>query len=450
MTRKKLTAIITSYALAACIVAGGLIYRNYQETLSYRRHIDNTYQHAFSELTSAVGEMDSALQKSIYATSPSMISTVCTEIYGKAQAAEMAMSELPFSDYRLEQTASFIAKAGDYAFSLSRKAASGISDDERKNLESMSNAASVLSGNLTQLLADINDGKIRASELSSAVKSAGDSDGAAALPLGDSFSLIENEFPEIPVLVYDGPFSQHIADAEPKLLKGLAEVSEKEAQAIASEFLDLNHGAFDSVGVSEGKLPTYTFRTSADSSETTVEVTRTGGQVIEMHNSRAPASARISPEVGLKIAEKFLKKHGYDSMKDSYWQVNDNIAVYNFAYSQDGVICYQDLVKVSVALDNGNILGFECHGYTVNHYTRNIPEAKVSEEEAMKSVPDSLQVVSHNMAIIPTVGLYERYCHEFVCQNDHEQHYIIYVDAVSGEQANILILLESDSGALTV
>ncbi|MBR2880432.1 MAG: germination protein YpeB, partial [Oscillospiraceae bacterium] len=38
----------------------------------YKMQIANNYQHAFDELVTAVGEMDSALQKSQYATSPAL------------------------------------------------------------------------------------------------------------------------------------------------------------------------------------------------------------------------------------------------------------------------------------------------------------------------------------------------------------------------------------------
>ena len=100
-------------------VLSGFIYVNYQNAETYKRTINNNYQHAFAELVTCVGEVDSSLQKSLYATSPSMVSSVCTEVFGKAMSAQMAMGELPFSSYELEHTAGFITKLGDYAYMLS-------------------------------------------------------------------------------------------------------------------------------------------------------------------------------------------------------------------------------------------------------------------------------------------------------------------------------------------
>ena len=61
-----------------------------------------------------------------------------------------------------------------------------------------------------------------------------------------------------------------------------------------------------------------------------------------------------------------------------------------------------------------------------------------------------LTVLSHQMAVIPTEGKYEVYCHEFKCETESGRHYIIYVNAETGEEEKILILIESESGTLTL
>ena len=145
MKKKKYIIIATSYITAAFLVLGGFLLKSHQDNILYRRYIEHSYQHAFSELVTSMSEIDSALQKSVYATSPSMISSVCTQVYGKAMSAEMAMGELPFSCYELENTAAFIAKVGDYAYSLSRNASNGegYTDEEYENLVSLSKNANL-------------------------------------------------------------------------------------------------------------------------------------------------------------------------------------------------------------------------------------------------------------------------------------------------------------------
>ena len=90
----------------------------------------------FAELTTAVAEMDAALQKSAYATSESLLAQLCTELFGRAMSAQMAIGELPYGNVELAQTASFVAKVGDYAAALSRSNASGggTTEEEKESL----------------------------------------------------------------------------------------------------------------------------------------------------------------------------------------------------------------------------------------------------------------------------------------------------------------------------
>ncbi len=449
---KKRHVILTSYLIAAFIVMGGFIFSNYVRAENYKRHLNNTYQHAFAELVTCVGEMDSALQKSLYAVSPSMVSSSCTEIFGKALSAQMALGELPFSALNLESTASFISTTGDYALMLSKSAAGGraYSDEEFENLSSLSETAGVISNNLIDLYAQIQDGRLTIGELAAAENSAGSADGAASADLGENIKTMESEFPEIPSLIYDGPFSQHITNMSPVLVENMPEISSEEAITIASEFTDIEKSAFTYGGERGGNLPAYMLYAKVNGGELTVEVTKNGGVVLNMTNSRPVGDPTVSVDIAAARAEDFLQAHGFDSMRPSYFTVQDSSVIVNFAYTQDNVICYTDLIKVRVALDNGDVTGFESHGYVMNHSERSIPEATVTTEQAQANISEHLEVLSHNMAIIPSSGKYELFCHEFKCQNEQGAHYIVYVNASTGVEEKILILIEDENGTLVL
>jgi hypothetical protein len=65
----------------------------------------------------------------------------------------------------------------------------------------------------------------------------------------------------------------------------------------------------------------------------------------------------------------------------------------------------------------------------MNHTERTIPKIAVDENTARGKVSPRLKVLSHGMAIIPTSGKNEVFCHEFKCENDDGSHYIVYVNA---------------------
>jgi germination protein YpeB len=453
MRRKKKIVLITSYILAAFAAMGGLALSNYAQAADYKLQLENTYRHAFAELVSSVSELDTALQKSLYATSPELLSAVCTEVYGKALSAQYALSELPFNAYEFENTSGFITKTGDYAFALSKKAGSGEAAGEEtyQNLAKLSEAASVLAANLNELMAEIDKSGIslgRMRELSQEAAKAGDE--ATKDILTDSFTSMEGEFPETPSLIYDGPFSSHIGNLKPKLLEGKNEVTQDEALDIAADFMGISKSILKSDGERGGNLPVYIFYANTDGGTVSIEVTKQGGYVTSAFNSRLVQNALIEPKDAVKIADRFLEKNGYKSMKHSYQLNEKNILVINYAYTKDGVTCYPDLVKVSVALDNGKIVGFESQSYVMNHTERTIPKPAVDEDTARQKVSSHLKVLSHNMAIIPTDGKNEVFCHEFKCENDNGNHYIVYVNAETGGEERILILIESENGTLTI
>ena len=88
--KKKTRVLIISYtaALVAALAVGLIACR----TDANRRQtaMDANYRHAYGEVLNAVQELDSSLQKSLYATTAAMECTVCTDIYSNAQTAEMA------------------------------------------------------------------------------------------------------------------------------------------------------------------------------------------------------------------------------------------------------------------------------------------------------------------------------------------------------------------------
>ena len=416
------------------------------------RYIAANYRHAFSELVSGVSDMDTALKKSVLVTTPALASSVCTEIFAKAQSAEMALGVLPFSATELEKTASFINRVGDYALSLSTKAGRGedFTDEEREGLKALSETASVLAQNLQSLEESMGSANVGLEEYIRTIREFDKREGEF-IPetLADSLSLSEQEMPEIPVLIYDGPFSGHLEDASPRLLEGMASIDESEGRAKAAAFLGVRQEQIYPTGEQAGKLPAYCYAVDSHGEQISVWVTKQGGVVFGMLNSREVTSSELSAEEALEQAKKRLERWGYTNMRESYYMVTDNVMVANFAYEQDGVICYPDLIKVGIAMDDGSTVRFEAMGYVSSHGGREL-SATVSADDARALVPEGLTIESESLALIPTAGKNELLCHEFSCLQDDGSRALIYVNAQTGQQERILLLLEDENGTLTI
>ncbi|MDR0862227.1 MAG: germination protein YpeB [Oscillospiraceae bacterium] len=452
--KRQYVAAAIAYALSALLVVGALAVRNGAEARRYKRQVTNAYRHAFTELVTGMGEMDTSMQKVVYAGTPRMMTEVCMDIYGKSNAAKMALGELPFSDVDFEHTSRFMTQVGDYAFNLAKKTANGDkpTDEEMKNLRSLSETTSVLTSNYQELLAQVDDGRLTLGELNSIQRQAAevgrDVVSGSEKAFGEAVKSAEEEFPELPTLIYDGPFSTHIADMKPRMTEGMTAISEGEAREKAAQFFGLKPSDLTFESERGGNLPVYVFSGSANNA--TFEVSKVGGLIVNYFTDYSAESAKISADDAAKKALKFLDEHDYKDMKESYRQLADNIVTVNFAHTLDGVIIYPDLVKVCVALDSGNVVGFEGQGYVMNHHERALSEVKVTEEQARERVSRDLKIQSHALAVIPTGGKNEELCHQFICENADGAHYITYVNAETGVESRIVILLENENGTLAI
>lgn len=446
--KKRMHRAKITFTVAAFIIAVGFAIQGQVQARQYKRLLTNTYYHAFSELTTAVGELDTALQKSVYTTPGPLQSSLYQQVYAKALTAQYALGELPYSNQELEQTAAFLAKAGDYAAALCR----GNYDGSGEKLA----ALAVISGNLNTALAglqsDLEAGAVELSQVAQAEGNLAQSmEHGGTGGGGTAFQDVEADFPELPSLVYDGPFSEHLSAETPKALEGLATISEDQARQAAADFLHLSPQQLTALGQSHGVLPTYGFSIDSEDGQGYIEVTCQGGQVLEYFLDRTTTQSVMDADRGVELVQNYLANWGFAQMKPSYHIQREGVLTVHFAPVMDGVFCYPDLVKVTVGLDTGKLLGYEAHGYLTRHHDRALPSPAVPEDQARTAVPASLSVLAVQSALIPTAGgTQEVLTWEYKCQSQNGRHVLVYVNAATGQQQNILLLLEDETGTLAL
>ena len=443
---------VVSYIAAAMLVLVGYCISIYQSNLAYRRTITNSYLRAFSQVVASVDRIDSTMQKELYVVTPAMVSMLSAEIQAEAATAQEALGELPYANIELEQTAAFLAKVGDYASALSRSAAANgsLSQEEMDNLEAMSSACSQLRERLNTLANQLNEGSADLENVKAVEQRLSQMTEGGDVLAGSAFENVETNFPELPTMTYDGPFSDHLASSQPKMLEGLGEISAEEALIAAAACTGYRETIFSLAGEVEGEIPCYTCTASVDGGELTVWVTKAGGKVMSITNSRSVGTASLSPDQGAMAAYEFLSKNGFENMVETYRYNSDGRLTVNFAYRENDVLCYPDLCSVTVALDTGSILSFECTSYLSNHTQRTLEVPAVSVDDARTKVSPKLDVLREQLALIPTDGEYEVLCWEFVCEAENGQHYIVCINAATGAEQKILILLEDENGTLAL
>lgn len=447
------SAIIMAMAVLVATIGVVAVGKN-NELKQYRQQVENQYNRAFHETVDYVRDIDSLLEKSMLIGTSDQMARVSSEIFRQSMAAKANMGQLPIADVNIDNTSKFLSQAGDYAYALSQKMADDepITQEEYNQLKQLSSYCNQLNDALSEIQKQVYDGTVSFGSLAS---SSGHSSGETA-KFVTNIENVEREFQEYPTLMYDGPFSDHIEKMEAKNApKDGTDIGQEAAKQIAQEFLGAEKSQNISYNGEEGGvIECYTFASYPDGQDAErvcyVNITRTTGRVLMYLDNRSVENEVLDFTAATQKAEEFLQQKGFRSMKQSYYEKAGGIATINFAYVQDGIVMYPDLVKVKVALDNGEILGMEAKGYLMAHEdNRTLPAVQITEEQARAQVNQNLQIQTVNLALIATDSYREVLCYELHGRFD-EKNFIVYINAETGREEKILMLIESEDGILTI
>jgi germination protein YpeB len=241
---------------------------------------------------------------------------------------------------------------------------------------------------------------------------------------------------------------------KPKNLTG-SEISVEQAQQKAKEFFGSDKiASIEHTGdITSDTLPAYnmkvTFNDRPEDEFATLDISKKGGHVIWMLYNRETGQDTLDVNEAKQVGMQFLKEHGYNSMKDTYYVKEDSVATINYAYQQDGVVIYPDLIKVKVALDTGEIVGFESKGFIMNHTKRQLVSPALTEEQARARVNGNSDVKSVGLAVIPTKFGTEIFCYE-IKGKLNDKDFLVYINAATGKEEQVLIIIDTENGILTM
>lgn len=444
--RHMLTLVVV---LISIIVILGLF--TYKKQREYRQASENAYNMAFFELVDYVDSVEVYLAKALVSNTPEHGAETLTYVWREANLAQSYLARLPISSSELENTAKFLNQVSDYSYSLSRKNINNqeLTQEELDNLTKLHQYSTELKNTLNQLSEDLNSGRISWGELTK--KGSPVFAQEVSNISKDSFSNLEENFHEYAGLIYDGAFSEHMTNPERKGLTG-EEIDEETAKQKALEFIGTeNVKEINSNGITQNaNIQSYDFSVvKNDGVNVWISISQKGGHVVFSNSTRDVTAEIISQENANEIGKKFLDSRGIYNMKPTYYLKQNGIVTINYAYEQDGVTVYSDLIKLKVALDNGEILGMETSGYLNSHEYRNFATPKVSKEKAREKINKNLEIQSEGLAMIPTEYQSEILCWEFKGVVDDRQ-FLVYINVENGKEEDVLVILDTPNGVLTM
>ena len=453
--KKNKKFIIWIIIIALIIAVGILGYFLYKKNNEVERTSKNLYNSNFYELVNYVQNVETYLAKATISTSPEHGAETLTNVWREASIAQSCLSQLPLTSSQLGNTSKFLNQISDYSYSLSRKNIDGesLTQEDLNNIKELHKYSVDLENTLNQLSTDLSNGRIKWSDLTE-TDIVSYSTQVSSIT-SDSFSSLEENFHEYSGLIYDGAFSDHMTSAEKKGLTG-EDIDEEKAKQIATKFYGEDKiKEISSITYSENaEIPSFDMSVKLkDDNNATISVSKKGGHIIFANYNKNVEAETISQEKADEIGKEFLLSHGYNDMKETYYLKENGIVTINYAYKQvtptgEEVTIYPDLIKLKIALDDGTVLGIETTGYLNCHTTRDVSKVEITKEKAKEQLNKDLQIESENLAIIPTEWKTEVLCWEFKGKVD-DSEFLVYINAATGEEEDILVIVNTPNGTLT-
>lgn len=431
-----------SFLSVACVVltVSTLVYAN--KAHKYKFVTEIAYERALNELCESLDNITVSLQKGTYCNTGRMLSEIGNDLSRQASCAKISLGQLTDETMITEEVYKFLSQIGAFTSSLAKNEDKlSLTDKDKENLKSLLDFSRSLSENLGKVRSGSFTGDIISEKRTDTLTSSAES----PKTFSDSMTDVEQNLADYPTLVYDGPFADNILHKNGgKTLKNLQEITKQEAKKIAAEFMKTNPESLREEADVNSEIELYCF----SKGDITVGITKKGGKLCYMVNPADVGGESISTTEAVNRGKKHLKELGYTSMKESYYSVFDGVCTINFAYTENGIIHYSDLIKVGVALDNGEVLSIDARGYLTNHTKRDIYEENITIEQARKVISDDLQILRENSAVIPLDTGKEAYCYEFRCKDSKGQEVLIFIDKTTGQERDILLLLYADGGVM--
>lgn len=430
------------------------------ERMDYRNYLQGEYSKSLYQLIDNLESIDNNLGKSLVAGTKEQKTLLLQDIFRNASSANDKVSSLPIPVQISQGVNKFLSQVGDYSYTLAKRTDNEklknndlVSQNDSDTIDKLEIQSRQLKNQLNGILANMNQGRVSWGEIRQKITNlfaAGSKDDVSA-----KFMDVQKQVAMYPSLIYDGPFSDNVLEIQPKV-NSLPQISEQQAKDFISNLLGKDNVQTVQLiqSTNNSKIPVYSFnikeKNRRDNENIICDISKAGGKIVYLLDNKSLDSPKLDDRKAMEAASAFLNGIGYIDMQPSFFQRYEDNMVINYVYIKDKVAIYPDQIKIKVALSDGSIIGFEGEKYLVAHDdNRKNPAPQITSQQAKKSVSDNLSIYSSRLAIVPTENNKEILCYEFAGKYKEEE-FIVYIDAANGNSQNILKIINTPNGKLTI
>ncbi|MDG5787622.1 germination protein YpeB [Evansella sp. AB-P1] len=433
-------SVIIGVLAVALIGTGYWGYQEQQEKNAILIKAENNYQRAFHDLTYHIDLLHDELGSTLAMNSKDRLSPSLAEVWRITSEAQNELGQLPLSLMPFSKTEEYLFKIGSFSYqnAIRDLDQDPLTDDEYETLQTLYEQSGEIQNEMRNVQSMVLREKLQWMDVETALASEEE-------PLDNSivngFHIIDEKVDGFSEVDF-GAGASELSTSDQDIAENLtgSPISEEESIAIAKDFLDLpqlNNAEITETG--DGlAYEAYSLTIPDDKHGTNIvmDITKKGGHPLWMLNERDIDQQVISLNEASENAKAFIEENGFDNMQIVDSKQYDNIGVFNFAGLFENARVYSDSIVVEVALDEGDIIGFEGFAYYDKPGDRESFTQELSVEEARERLNPNLEVMEHHLAIIENQLEEEVLCHEFygVIKQDT---FRIFINAENGKEEQV-------------
>lgn len=402
---------------------------------------ENNYQQAFHELAYYVDKIHDDLGTSLATDPKSTSAPQLAEVWKLTSQAREDIGKLPLKLMPLNDTATFLSNVGNYSFDTAVKNPSdgGLSDKQYHQLEDLYSESASIEKDLRHVQQVILTNNLKWTDVATALQSNQPKDNQII----DGLKTVNSKTADFDKK-WQPTFNQPTGSLQ--LLDKLSgrEINKGDAIRLSKQFIGIRTDSkvdVQKVGTSQSySAYNVTFTDPNKSESITADLTRKGGHMVWFMKQRNTGKQKLSLHQATQKADHFLKTKGFDSLEFVSSDQYDTVGILTFAKKEKNVLLYPASVKVKVALDNGEILGFDQTDYLITQAS-SLPnlKPKLTEKEAQAKLRSTMHVEKAALVVYKNDQDKNVLCYEFFTTKGKDTYHI-FINAITGLQENVNLL----------
>ncbi len=442
LVNKKLVVSLFVIGLGIALVWG---ITQYQARQQWEINAENQYQRAFADLATHMDHMEAGLTKLLVSGSFLNSIRMMSDIWREANLAQTSLGQLPLTSLDLSRTKMLIAKVNSYCFkTIQNRLLKGqkLNEGEWKNFKKFQAQVRVAANHLMDSQKKFLSSQTKWLDVDRIGAMANTGLATADLQnneVAKSFIMLEDGLKRIPDVNVAGDPLNYVP--KPTGLIG-KKINIQTAKKIARQFLDVStkNKEVKYERKINGGFPSYMLLITDkmnSKNDQRLSISRKGGHVVWILGNRLVRESKLSLEKAKTKAMALLKQNGYPQMKLVATEKAYNITTFTFVPIRKNICYYTEMIKVQVAMDNGQIWGFDASSYLTFFNNKATPsKPKLSREQIRKNINDHFKVKRIRLAEVIDEMYNKVLCYE-VEGTMEKDRFLIYYNANNGREEKI-------------